>query len=161
MNRRLSVVGVCALAVIASIFAASCASAPWLRTRVFGKPLRIEGEAVRIIETRVERRADAGSIELEIARLTRLLLAERGLVFSDEGDYRYGLYVRAAEREYLDGFQARRSIRVEIDIVPFGESESVLSAYATATEPGSLASAICLEELLSAAADSLMVRIVR
>ncbi len=63
----------------------------------------------------VDRQMNAASIEDEIERLAPLLFLQRGRQLKARGEKAdYSIDIRAVEREYQDGWQARRSVSVEL-----------------------------------------------
>jgi hypothetical protein len=73
--------------------------------------------SVRIVSISAERPGDWGSLEKEISALLPLFFSrEAFLVVPQEAQADYSADVRVREREYINGWQTRRSLTAEVMI---------------------------------------------
>lgn len=145
----------------------SCSSIPWTSSTAWDRGKTEEapqGPAIAVGTILVDKTLGALSVQAELARLAELLILEYGYQAAPEGTpARYRLELQAVEREYVQGWQNRRSIAVDAWLYDLAEGAThhnrpLAIGRAVAVGTKSLASSRDLEGMLRKALDPVLSR---
>ncbi|AEJ19208.1 hypothetical protein [Gracilinema caldarium] len=95
----------------------NCVSIPWSGSTAWDRDkvqYNRSGVSIEIGNISVDKALGAGSVQAELERIAKLIILEYGYQVAGEGQpAQYRLELQAVEREYLDGWQSRRSIAID------------------------------------------------
>jgi len=95
----------------------SCASIPWTSSMGWDRSKdrnNSTGIVIALGSVSVDKTLGAASVQAELVRVAELFILEQGYKVAQEGEIApYRLELQAVEREFVQGWQNRRSIAIE------------------------------------------------